>query len=97
MKQNKFTGFVLADSLIALSVITISITFIFINRQALIRQREDKVVKLEASRLAKECSDELRVDHGKGSVQIHRNGYVASANRQRVKVTWQGKEVINVE
>lgn len=96
MKHVKLTAFVLADSLIALSIITVSITFVLINREAMIRQRESKIVRLEASRLAKECSDELKQRRGKENVQISRKGYIASANQYRVVVTWHGKKVIYV-
>ncbi len=54
MKRNKHYAFVLADSLIALTIISLGITFTLICHQCLVRQSKKQCIDLAAYRIAKD-------------------------------------------
>lgn len=91
MKRSK--AFILADSLVALTIISLSISFTFISQQCLNQQRQRQAELLTASRLAKEVSDEL--DERKYA-KIHDGDYVASASLSGITVKHQGRKIIQV-
>ena len=59
MRKNKHHAFILADSLIALTIISLGITFTLICHQCLVRQTKQQYINLAAHRIAKEATDEL--------------------------------------
>lgn len=84
LKQGKHKAFILADSLVALTIISLSITFTLVSHECLIQQRKRQQVDLVASRIAKEATDELVATNR--PVFIRQNKFSAVASRKDVKV-----------
>ncbi|MBB1062634.1 type II secretion system protein [Limosilactobacillus fastidiosus] len=84
MKQGKDKAFILADSLIALTIISLSITFTLVSHECLIQQSKRQQVNLVASRMAKEATDELVATNR--PVFIKQNEFSAVASRKGVNV-----------
>lgn len=94
MKQRSRCAFVLADSIVALTIISLSITFTLICHNCLLQQAKRQEINLAANRLAKEASDELVAVHH--SVNIRRGNFLASANRNRVVVYRSDQKILEV-
>ncbi len=84
MKRYRISGFVMADSILALAVVTLGIITLLTCQQLLTRQQAKHDTKLMAARLAKESSDQLLAT-GHPAV-IERGGYKAVAVPDRITV-----------
>lgn len=91
MKRNKHYAFVLADSLIALTIISLGITFTLICHQCLVRQSKKQ---LAAYRIAKEATDELITTHR--PVYIRRDKLSAVTSEEKVIVSLGGQTILEV-
>ncbi len=94
MKRNKHYAFVLADSLIALTIISLVITFTLICHQCLVRQSKKQCIDLAAYRIAKEATDELITTHQ--PVYIRRDKLSAVASEEKVIVSLGGQTILEV-
>lgn len=82
----KRAGFILANQLLAATIITVAIAFFAINYQALMRQKRLMDEQLVAARLIKEAVDdphygtfrsgEMTVSHGRSQVAVTKDGRV---------------------
>lgn len=84
----------MADSLIALGIVTLGIISCLVWQQQLSSLQRGHQVRLAAARLAKETSDQA-VETGR-LAKMHRSGYVAIANQQTVSVWFHQKLVLQV-
>ncbi|MDO4903387.1 MAG: hypothetical protein Q3959_03885 [Limosilactobacillus sp.] len=84
----------MADSMIALVIISIGITTLLMCRQQLDFMNKQHVMKLNAARLAKEASDEYMLTGD--TAEISRPGFQAIAANDQVVVYHQGKIVLKV-
>lgn len=84
-------GFVMADSILALIVISLGITSLLTCQFALSSRQRDLEQRLTAARLAKEASDEYLLHHQ--PVELTRQGYLATANEDGILV-YSGRKVI---
>ncbi|MCX2186811.1 hypothetical protein [Limosilactobacillus pontis] len=84
MKRYRIKGFVMADSILALTVVTLGIVTLLTAQQQLSRQQGQHDARLIAARLAKESSDQL-VATGRPAI-IERGGYRARATLDQVTV-----------
>lgn len=94
MKQSKRQAFILADSLLALTIISLGITFTLICHQCLMQRARQQQVNLAAWRIAKEATDELAVTQQ--SVHARRSKFNAIASRKRVIVYYGNQMVLEV-
>lgn len=84
----------MADSLIALGIVTLGIISCLAWQQQLSNVQRDHQIRLAAARLAKETSDQATET---GHVaKIQRSGYAAVADRQAVSVWFRQKLVLRV-
>lgn len=74
----------MADSMVALIVISIGIISLFLCQQQLGQQERQSMVKLQAARLAKEASAGVRDGHN--PITVKRGSYLAQADQQAVAV-----------
>lgn len=84
MKRYRIKGFVMADSILALTVVTLGIVTLLTAQQQLSRQQGQHDARLIAARLAKESSDQL-VATGRPAI-IERGGYRTRATLDQVTV-----------
>lgn len=94
MRRKTSSGFVMADSLIALGMVTLMITSILLWQHQLLAQQQVHMMRLKAARIAKESSDQSRAERHKA--RIKRENYTAVANRDEVTVWYQDKLVLRV-
>lgn len=94
MKQNSRQAFILADSLIALTIVSLGITFTLICHQCLVQQAKRQCTNLTAYRIAKEATDELVVTHK--PAYIRRGEFRAIASPKRVIVYANNQVVLEV-
>ena len=94
MMLKKISAFVMADSVLALAVISLGISSLLICQQQLNHLQAKHLVKLNAARLAKETSDEYYIS-GQKTVQ-RRNDYRAVASSNQVTVYYQNRPVLRV-
>ncbi|MCI1975390.1 MAG: type II secretion system GspH family protein [Limosilactobacillus sp.] len=94
MRQNKKDAFILADSLVALTIVSLSITFTLTCHQCMMQQNKRLQTNLVASRLAKEATDELAVTHH--PIYLRRNEYSVVASSRQVVVYLQGERILEV-
>lgn len=94
MKKWQNKGLVMADSLIALGIVTLGIVSCLSWQQQLSSVQRDHQIRLAAARLAKETSDQAtETGH---AAKIHRSGYAAIADQQSVSVWFRQKLVLRV-
>ena len=85
MRKNKHHAFILADSLIALTIISLGITFTLICHQCLVHQTKQQYINLAAHRIAKEATDELVATQR--PVYLRRDELNAIASEKKVVVS----------
>lgn len=91
MLKRRSKGFVMADSILALVVISLGITSLLTCQFALGSRQRNLEQRLTAARLAKEASDGYRLHHQ--PVELARQGYLATANKDGILV-YSGRKVI---
>ena len=84
MKKYRISGFVMADSILALAVVTLGIVTLMVSQRQLAYQQAKHDTRLMAARLAKESSDQLPAT-GHPTV-IKRGDYRALATPGRITV-----------
>lgn len=84
MKKYRIRAFVMADSILALAVVTLGIVTLLTSQQQLTRQQARHDGRLMAARLAMESSDQSRAT-GRPAI-IERQGYRATADSGRIAV-----------
>ncbi|GGI63360.1 HEM-1/HEM-2 family protein [Limosilactobacillus caviae] len=87
MKKGMDAAFMMADSLVALTVITIGINLFFICEQQLQVQRQREQLKLAAIRLGKEASDLYAIKHE--NIVLSKDKIVAKVNLRELTVYYQ--------
>lgn len=85
----------MADSLMALLVISLAINLLIFCEKQLVRQQRIAEQKVAAARLGKEASDQYLLTRQKAI--IHRNKMVAYASEDQVVVTDRGQLVLKVQ
>lgn len=94
MMLKKTAAFVMADSILALIVVSIGIASLLVCQQQLNCLQAKHVVRLRAARLAKEASDEYCI-HGTNTA-VNRNNYRTIVTDNQVQVYYQGKIVLRI-
>lgn len=94
MKKYRISGFVMADSILALAVVTLGIVTLMVCQRQLTYQQDRRDVKLMAARLAKESSDQLLAT-GHTTV-IKRGDYRAVAAPGHVTVYHNSRLVVSL-
>lgn len=94
MRKNKRHAFILADSLIALTIISLGITFTLICHQCLVRQIKQQYINLAAHRIAKKATDELVTTQR--PVCLRRNELSAIASEEKVVVSLGDQIILEV-
>lgn len=84
----------MADSLVALFVITLAINLVVLCEFQLIKQQQNAQQRLAAARLGKEASDQYRLTTKKA--EMWRGEMRAQANRDGVVVVYQGRPILRV-
>ncbi|WP_373842602.1 hypothetical protein [Limosilactobacillus sp.] len=97
MKKQIIKGFVLADSLVALTIVTLGIGMLLAGQQQLSIQQRHHQARLIAARLAKEATDQLIATRGEKTVSIQRGPYRALANSRGVVVQNGHKTVVSLQ
>ena len=91
MKRYRISGFVMADSILALAVVTLGIITC---QQQLTRQQAKHDTKLMAARLAKESSDQLLATGHPAAIE--RGEYKAVAGPDRITVYRNSRLVVSL-
>lgn len=94
MLRLKSNGFVLADSMVALTILSIGIAWYCVNERQLQSQIWHARQELVLARIAKEASDQFLIDHQKR--QFSQKGYFVSIDAQSVKVKQNDKLMLTV-
>lgn len=94
MKKSSRPAFVLADSIVALTIVSLSVAFTLMSHQCLHQQLRRQETELAASRLGKESADELLVSHHR--VHKRRGNLVAEASLDRIIVYSSGQRIVEV-
>lgn len=94
-RLNDSDGFILLESLLALSIITFAVMIILPFSRALLTSRHDRVVQIEGYRLMYDYTNQslsAQTSH------VNRSGqnYVITKNNNSVKVTMPGQTVVEV-
>lgn len=91
-KHHKFSAFVLADSLVALSILVMALVWLAMCENQLKVQREKMSNSLRIARLAKESSDGLVVSN-KGRFACRDGSYYVIATQDHVAVR-RGRQLV---
>lgn len=94
MRKNRQHAFILADSLIALMIVSLGITFTLICHQCLVYQSKKQCINLAAYRIAKEATDELITTHR--PAYIRRDELSAVASEKKVIVSHGDQTILEV-
>ncbi len=94
MKKYRIRGFVMADSILALTVVTLGIVTLMVCQRQLASQQAKHDTKLMAARLVKESSDQLYAT-GRTAV-IKRGNYRAVAVPGQVTVYHGARLVVSL-
>lgn len=94
-RLNDSDGFILLESLLALSIITFAVMIILPFSRSLLTSRHDRVVQIEGCRLMYDYTNQglpAKTSH------VNRSGqnYVITKNNNSVKVTMPGQTVVEV-
>lgn len=94
-RLNDSDGFILLESLLALSIITFAVMIILPFSRSLLTSRHDRVVQIEGYRLMYDYTNQglpAQTSH------VNRSGqnYVITKNNNSVKVTMPGQTVVEV-
>ena len=90
----KKNAFVMADSMVALAIISLGIFSFSVCETQLHQQQRQLIVKLTAARLAKEASAGYRCTHR--LTTIKRGPYVAVARKGYAEVTFQQDRILRI-
>ena len=90
----KKNAFVMADSMVALAIISLGIFSFSVCEIQLHQQQRQLIVKLTAARLAKEASAGYRCTHR--LTTIKRGPYVAVARKGYAEVTFQQDRILRI-
>lgn len=96
MKKQTIKGFILADSLVALTIVTLGISMLLAEQHQLGIQQRRHQTRLVAARLAKEVTDQLVATKGRKTVSIRRGPYQALANSHGVIVRDGQRTVVSL-
>lgn len=91
MKTSRIKAFVMADSILALAVVTLGIVTLLTSQQQLAHQQARYDGKLLAARLAKESSDQFRATGRPATLE--RQGFRATADSGRITV-YHGQRLV---
>ena len=94
MKSSRRPAFLMADSLVALFIILLSINFAVLNQRLLAHQERVDQQHLAAVRLDKESSDQYQLSHQR--VQLSRGPMIAEVTRHSVVVRNGHQQVLQV-
>lgn len=87
-------AFVMADSMVALAIISLGIFSFSVCQAQLHQQQRQLIIKLTAARLAKEASAGYYCTHR--STTIKRGPYVAVARKGYAEVTFQQDRILRI-
>lgn len=94
MKKWHSKAFVMADSILALLIVTVGVLSFATCQHQLYLQQNRHFERLVAARMAKESSDQLR--QNKKKAIIVRGGYRAVADQGEVRVWYHQRQIICV-
>ncbi|MGN1279627.1 MAG: hypothetical protein ACI4T4_02960 [Limosilactobacillus sp.] len=94
MKRYQISGFVMADSILALAVVSLGIITLLTCQHQLSHQQAEHDTKLLAARLAKESSDQLLATGHPATIE--RGGCRATATPNRVTVYRNSRLVVSL-
>lgn len=87
-------GFILAESIMTLLILSLAVVTISLAQQGLKQQQTRRAVYLTAARLAKEASDQLVIT---GSPQMrHQQAFTVYSSPRQVQVNWHGQKILRV-
>lgn len=94
-KLNDTDGFILLESLLALSIITFTVIIILPFSRSLLASRHDRMVQIEGYRLMYDYTNQSLPNQ---TSHVNRSGqnYIISKNNNSVKVTMPRQTVIEV-
>lgn len=94
MLKLKSSGFILADSVVALTILVVAIAWYCTNEHQLQSQMWHAKRELALARIAKEASDQFLIDHEKR--QFEQKGYLVLVDGQSVKIKQNDKLLLTV-